>query len=287
MSRMFDRLRHSELAIGTSLITQGPEWIEILGYAGLDFVCIDFMISATDWHQAAEMIRAARLYGVTPWVRLQGYPWRGSSVPDARLPADVLRALAIGAEGVTASVNTAEQVEAILRPASDWHRRAYIWQHDPDRSPLAAHIDEGEEPPIVFPMLESLESVANLESIFRVPGIKAIFLAMGDLTREMGHPFDDRHPDVRSFVARTAALAKQNGVMVFANTMAYLKGTDTPQAAAEAVNWYANAGISVVWLPSPWTVVQRYYEKVLGSVDDQKPSRHPLTVEVAARGRRS
>lgn len=58
---------------------QGDEWVEALGYCGMDFACIDFMITSIDWSHAAHMVRTCNQHEMTPWVRLQSFSWGRSA----------------------------------------------------------------------------------------------------------------------------------------------------------------------------------------------------------------
>ena len=49
MSRLHDRLAARQLATGTIALNHGLEIVELLGYAGLDFVCLDMMVTSPDW----------------------------------------------------------------------------------------------------------------------------------------------------------------------------------------------------------------------------------------------
>ena len=113
MSRMYERYAREQLATGTITLNHGLEFVEVLGYSGLDFICIDLMVTSLDWSEVAQMVLAAKRYQVTPWVRLSTYPWGEQGEMDPGLPAQVSRAFALGAECVLASVNSAAQVKRI------------------------------------------------------------------------------------------------------------------------------------------------------------------------------
>lgn len=266
MSRMFDRIAKGELAIGTVTLTNGPEWVEIMGHVGLDFVCIDMMLTSIDWEGAANMVRAANRYDMTPWIRLQGYPW--SSHFDARTVADVLRALSIGAEAVTMSVDTPEEVAAMLHPGRDWHRRVYIHTWDARGSELEALHDKLERETLISPLIESLGAAKRIDEILSVKGLRAIFLGRGDLSREMGHPGELDHPDMRAFVKKTVELAKQKGVMVITNT----GRQDTPQSIVDGVRWLWETGIQGLWIPDPTYIMCRFYEDTMGLLSRELPT---------------
>jgi 2-keto-3-deoxy-L-rhamnonate aldolase RhmA len=266
MSRMHDRLARGETAIGTLITTHGPELVEIVGYSGLDFACIDLMTTSLDWGDVATMVLAARRYDVTPWVRLPAYPWAGDD-PDPGLAADVLRALAIGAECVMASVNTAEAVELLLRPAENAHRRFYILQGRARQTAEQARLDALEPEHRIFPCLESRSAIDAIDAILAVPGLRQIYLGMGDLTKALGHPGDDRHPEVRAVVAEVVAKAVAKGIVVSANTLGYLgPEADLGQRVAAGVRALADAGVGVVLIPRPAMVVQDFYERTLDLV---------------------
>ena len=270
MSRMDDRIARGELALGTLMTTHGTELVEIVGYSGLDFVCIDLMTTSLDWSDVAGMVLAAKRYEVTPWVRLPAYPWAGDQ-PNPALPAEALRALAIGAECVMASVNTAAGVEQLMRPMENAHRRFYIMQGRADGTPEQGRLDALEPAHRIFPCIESRTAVDNIDAILDVPGLQQIYLGMGDLTKALGHPGEDRHPEVRAIVAEIAAKARARDIVVSANTLGY-KGpeSDLADRIAAGVRVLEDAGVQVVLIPRPAMVVQVFYERTLELI---RPSR--------------
>lgn len=275
MSRMFDRLERDEVAVGTVMLEHGPEWAELIGYAGLDFACIDMMVTSIDWREAADVVRACTRFDVTPWIRLPAFPWGGADI-DPRLPADVLRAISMGFEGVLASVNTANAVAEMLGPLTEGHHRPYLSPKlvvegvTPPRGP-----DDPE--PWIFPLIESLEAIENLEEICKVEGLKAVMLGMGDITRLLKQPHD-RTPEIRKLVTDTVKLATEHDVAVISVSMAAFRheGRDTPESVAEGIEWLHEAGVKVVWTPHMTAVAQRFYERVLATVAQHDPKTRPI-----------
>ena len=246
MSRMFERIEEGRVALGTFMLTSGPEMVEVMGAADLDAVCVDHMVTAIDWGLTADMFRAARQYDMTPWIRLQGYPWHGGAV-DTRTVADVLRAIAVGAEGITISVDTPEQVEAILQPRSDQHRR--IWARGGE-----FHTSH-EADVLIFPMIESLGAARAIDRILDIEGLQGVFLGMGDLSRELGHPRDNEHPEVLEFVGQVVEKTEERGQMVIANT----PYVSQPAEIANSVDILWNLGVKAVWIPYPSYLVRTVY----------------------------
>lgn len=269
---MLEKVEKGELAVGTLVLTHGTEWTELLGYIGFDFVCIDMMVTSLDWHDVAEMVLAAKRYDMTPWVRLSAYPW-GSDL-DGAMPAQVLRALSLGAEVVLASVNTARQVEQMLHPLSNAHRRFYLQQGGGGRTEAQRRFDEAEPSQVVLPLIESPEAVANLDEILKVPGLRMVGLGMGDLTRSLGHPEDVTHPVVGRFVRDIVRKAREHGIVVSANALAPKRGVDLSKATVDGVSSLWESGVQVVCAPRPPLVLQRFYETTFAALRERLPGKY-------------
>ena len=264
MSRMFDRFDKNELAVGTILLAPNREIVEVAGYGGLDFVTLDMMVSPLDWDRAAQLVLAAERFNVTPWLRLSSYPW-GESKVDPSLPAQVLRGLSIGAECVLASVNTAKQVEAMLHPLSNPHRRLYV-RHDAEpRTAAQRAYDEAQSPQWVVPIIESGPALDNLDQLLAVDGLKMIYLGMGDLTKALGKS-DEHDPEVRAAVSDVVSRAKKQDVRIAVNTLGYGPDTDFADQVAGGVKALGDAGVAAALTPRPTLALQRYYEKLLRGV---------------------
>lgn len=266
-TRMFERLEKGELAVGCLTLTTGPEWVELLGHAGLDAVCFDMMITSIDWREAADMVRAANRYNVTPWVRLPSFPWDRTT---PFIPTEnVVRALSIGAEVVTVSLDTPEEVEATLKPADDHHRRIYIQGKEYDewlegKASVAEHT-------LIAPLLESLGAVKKMEEIFAIKDLRAVWLGMGDLCTLLGHPGHPEHPEIRAFIKSSVELGKKHGVMVFVNT----GRKDTEEPMVEQAAWLWEIGVKFVLVTYPTYIAQRFYERMLGSLRDRAAKTEP------------
>lgn len=261
MSRMFERLGRSELAVGAFWLFPSPELVEIAGFAGLDFACMDMMFTSMGWETVAQMIRAARQHNMTPMVRLQGYPWAGQA--DASRIADAARALSIGAEGVILSVDSPEEVEAVLKVARDEHRLVYIHRqhHFTDHAAWQAYEDRLARETLIMPLVESPGAARQLEAILSVEGVRGIFLGMGDLSRALGHANDRDHPEVRAFVRRAIELARRRDVWVFVNA----GRKDSLPDLVKDVAQLRELGVSAVFINYGF-IFQRIYERSLAMI---------------------
>jgi 2-keto-3-deoxy-L-rhamnonate aldolase RhmA len=255
---MFERLRRDELAVGTIFLTHGPEWIELAGHMGFDLAIIDMMFTSIDWDSAAHMIRAASRYEMTPWVRLQSYPWSAGGV-DGRALADTARAFALGAEVVTISLDEPAHIAALLE-VKDWHRHVHIYD-----SPKG--IDEREV--LLVPQLESLGAIERADEIMALPGLRAVWLGLGDLSRALGHPGEPDHPDVRRVIERIVRLGVQHGVRVVSNA-----GRRYDHSTADTLastRWLHDLGVRVAIVPYFTLIVQRYYDETMRALRAEFP----------------
>ena len=83
------RLRGGEAVIGSFCNVPSPEAVEILGWAGLDFVIIDAEHGPADLETVTNMVRGAEASGTTPIVRVA-----------MNEPQNILRHLDSGAQGL-------------------------------------------------------------------------------------------------------------------------------------------------------------------------------------------
>jgi len=265
---MHDRLAAGQLATGTITLNHGLEIVELLGYSGLDFVCIDMMVTSLDWSEVATMVLAARAYNVTPWVRLSTFPW-GTGEDDPGLPSNVLKAFAVGAECVLASVNSASQVERLQQTIEHSHRRFYIRQGGLGRTYVQKKLDAAEAELRFVPIIESVHAIKNIDAILAVPDLKMIYMGMGDLTKALGYPGQDRHPEVVVAIKHIVEEAAKRKVVVCANALGYQHGAELSGLIAETADSLWQAGVRAVLMPRPTQVIQNFYESTLSQVRER------------------
>ena len=100
-----EKMLRGEKTLGTFMEMGTATVAECLGLAGLDYLIIDTEHGAFDPLSALDFIRAAKLYGVTPFARVQ----------EISRPA-ILKLLDAGAMGlIIPDVKTPEEAEEIVR----------------------------------------------------------------------------------------------------------------------------------------------------------------------------
>lgn len=179
MARVRDGINGGTL--GTWIKLSSPESVEIMAYAGFDFVVIDLEHTTLDLGAASTHIAMARALGVDPLVR----------VPDHGLSV-IQRVLDAGAAGVVVPhVDTVEQARAVVRATcfpprgdrgSGGTSRAGRW----GLLPRADYLDYGNEQALCVVQLESEVAIRNTREILALDGIGAAFVGTADLSMSMG-----------------------------------------------------------------------------------------------------
>lgn len=183
-----------------------PLVVEMIGYAGYDFVILDTEHVGVDPETLENMIRAAECAGITPLVR----------VPSAA-PEPILRALDSGAQGIVVARvghrRTAEQAVA----ASRYHplgTRGISGGRTTGFGTiaLADYLALANREIAVVAMIEDRDGVANIDEIASVPGIDLVLEGAIDLSQSLGVPGDAQHPAVQQALQHVAARCREHRV---------------------------------------------------------------------------
>ncbi len=167
--------------LGMLMASTDPSLVEILGYAGFDFVLIDNEHGPIDPVIATQMVRSAELSGLLPLVRIvENDPALISKMLDAGVRGIVLTH-AESAEGVAAAIQATRFAPHGPRGwCPSTHAGRYSIEYWSRRS------DELTGEIRVMPLIESVRGVENLEEILDVPGVECILFGPGDLSHELG-----------------------------------------------------------------------------------------------------
>lgn len=167
-----------------------PLLVEMLGYAGYDFVVLDLEHAGPNPETLENLIRAAECCGVTPLVRVPG------AQPDI-----ILRVLDAGAHGVVVPhVSCAEEARAAVR-ASRYHplgTRGISGGRTTGFGTLslADYMALANTEILVAVMIEDREGVEAIDQILSVEGIDLVIEGAIDLSQSYGVPAQAQHPEV-------------------------------------------------------------------------------------------
>ena len=223
------KLAEGKFVFGTTVGIPSAGVVEVLGYAGLDFVTIDAEHGPMDISTVEALVRGADAADIEAFVRLQHND-----------EADIARYLDIGVMGVQIPhVDTAEDARAAVQ-ASKYHPlgmrgMAFARAARYDLSPegRAQHMESSNRETMVICQVESKEAVANLSELLTVEGVDAFFIGPSDLSQSLGYPAQRHHPVVKETIERTIAQ------IIAAGKVPGLPGIDMEMAVALGVRFIA------------------------------------------------
>ncbi len=167
-----------------------PAFIEVMGYAGFDYVILDMEHGPVDKSLLQNLIRAADISGVLPIVR----------VPENSLQS-VSAALDLGAGGVQVpQVDSAESVRKVIdickfAPIGNRGVCRFVRAADYSSMDKTEYFKKSNDSILVI-QLEGVKALNNLEEIISVKGIDVIFIGPYDLSQSLGVPGDVENPKV-------------------------------------------------------------------------------------------
>ena len=160
---------------------------ECLGLSGLDYMIIDTEHGAFDPLSALDFIRSAKLYGVTPFARVQ----------EISRPA-ILKLLDAGAMGlIVPCVNSVQDAADIVsygkyapmggRGVAGSAGTGY-WYEDYAQHGLESYFEVSNRETMLIPQCETLGCLEHIEEIAAMEGVDGIFVGPFDLSTAMGIP---------------------------------------------------------------------------------------------------
>ncbi|MGQ9616287.1 MAG: HpcH/HpaI aldolase family protein [Spirochaetota bacterium] len=209
--------------------TSDPALIEIMGYAGFDFVIIDLEHGPVSVETSQNLIRAAQIGGLLPIVR----------VKEGNLSV-IKEVLDIGAGGVQVpqvrSQDDAKNAVQAARFAPQGMRGVcrFVRAARYSAEEQFKYFKEANEA-ILIVQVEGKESIECLEEILSVEGIDVVFIGPYDLSQSLGLTGRVDHPEVVKKMREINETCLKKGVVV---------GTfvDTPE---DARRWI-DAGIRYI-----------------------------------------
>ena len=206
-NRMKEKILRGEPALGCSVMFPSPQVVEMLGYAGFDWVLIDCEHGSIGPGDVEVMAMAADAAGITPIARprtnsasdIQGVMDRGVmgvQVPHVNTAEDARRAVA----AVKFGPGAARGLAAGTRP-DNWGLGSKM----PD---FAARANAQS---LVCVQLEHAEALKNIDAILAVDGVDVFFIGPSDLSQSMGYPGNPKEPVVAKAIEDALARIRSAG----------------------------------------------------------------------------
>ena len=176
-------LKEGKNVFGPFMKFTDPAAVEIMGFAGFDFVIIDAEHGPISMENAQNMIRAAESVNITPIIRV------GNN--DESL---ILRALDIGAQGIEIpQINSkSDAVRAVksvkYSPQGERGVCRYVRAANYSSMDKFKYFESANKETMIIAHIEGVEGINNLDEILSVSGIDVIFIGPYDLSQSLGIP---------------------------------------------------------------------------------------------------
>lgn len=200
--------------LGTFFELASGNVAECIGLSGLDYLIIDNEHGPHNPETTLEFVRAAKLYGITPFARAN----------EISRPA-ILKLLDAGAMGlIIPCVKTVGEVEKIIeygkyaplgaRGVGATAGSGY-WYEDYAQHGLEHYFTVSNRETMLLPQCETAECLDNIEEIVKVDGIDGIFVGPFDLSTALGKPGEFGDPVVRDAIQHVQKVCKSAGKFSF------------------------------------------------------------------------
>ncbi len=204
---MKEKFAAGEAAFGVSVMFPSPQIVEMIAYAGFDWVLIDCEHGSIGLSDVEVMAMAADASGITAIAR-----------PKSNSSADIQAVMDRGVKGVQVPhVNTREDAERAVQAVKfgPGAGRGLAAGTRPDRWGLGAKmtdfVEAANATSLVCVQIEHEAAVRNVDELLKVDGIDVYFIGPSDLSQSMGHPGNAKAEPVAVAIDQTLAKIRDAG----------------------------------------------------------------------------
>ena len=178
-----EALMNGKAVFGPFLKITDPAVVEIMGFAGFDFVIIDQEHGPISVQSAQNMIRAAESVNINPIIRVANN--------DESL---ILRALDIGAQGIeipqiNCKSDALRAVNSVkYSPQGDRGVCRYVRAANYSSMDKFKYFECANKETMIIIHIEGVKGINNLDEILSVSGIDIVFIGPYDLSQSLGIP---------------------------------------------------------------------------------------------------
>lgn len=242
-NRLKEMIRSGQIPLGMEYVSGSLRILEIIGWAGFDFVQLDMEHSCFDFSDIEMQVRTAEGVGLAPVVRVM-----------ENTDANILRVLETGAASIVIpQVRSAEEVRSALeatRYAPAGNSDAPAGRRGMCPVTRAARFCEEEwedyirwveEEILLIPLIENEEALNDVEAICSVPGIDVIGFGSGDLGQCLGAGARGlADPVVQEAFHHVLDVAKRTNTVLSA--MPHITTGDTPEDTLRTIQELIDLG---------------------------------------------
>ncbi|MEE8322875.1 MAG: aldolase/citrate lyase family protein [Candidatus Bathyarchaeia archaeon] len=222
MSTIKDKLKAGKTVIGTTASLRSP--VAFLADAGFDFILFDTQHSPVDIKELQPQIQATKGRNAIPIIRV-----------GRNDPALICYALDIGAKGIIVPmVNTKEETVNMVKwckyPFEGVRSSAGMKGDWGEFKNYREYMDAFNEQILVVPMIETMESLSNIEEIVSVPGVDVLLVGPSDLSINLDVTLDYLNPKYQNTLDKIADACENAGVVP---GIYFIPGGQDPSAFVE------------------------------------------------------
>lgn len=240
MNVVKDVLKAGKTAIGTTASLKNP--VGLLADAGFDFILFDTQHLSVEIKELQPQIQAMKGKRASPIIRV--------GTNDQAL---ICYALDIGARGIIVPmVNTKEEAIAAVQwckyPPEGKRSNAGKRGEWGEFENYSEYMSAVNEELLIIPMIETMESMNNIEEILAVPGVDVLLVGPSDLSINLGLTLDYLNPKYQEALDNVVSACENAGVFP---GMYFIPGGQDPSGFVErgfkffTLSWcrWATAGI--------------------------------------------
>ena len=204
-----EALKNGKTVLGPFLKLTDPAVVEVMGFAGFDFVIIDQEHGPISIQNTQNMIRAAESVGITPVVRV-----------NKNEETSILRTLDIGAQGIQIpQINNKENAINAVKsvkysPQGERGVCRYVRAANYSSMDKYKYFEYANQETIIISHIEGVEGINNLEEILSVPELDVIFIGPYDLSQSLGIPGKVNDPLVIEKMKEVIKKCKKRNIAV-------------------------------------------------------------------------
>ena len=212
------KMQQGRRCVGTFSHISSEIAIEGLAYAGMDFVIIDGEHGTVGAETVQKLVRAAKLHGMTPFVRVRDCS-RGA----------VLSMLEAGTHGIVVpQINTLDEVRSLVENSRYYpqgSRGVFLGSNggygfaEFAEQGLQNYFDVCNRETLIFPQCETKGCLESIEEIAMLPGVDGIFIGPYDLSVALGIPGQFEAAEFKAAMERIKAAVKAAGKLLITYTV--------------------------------------------------------------------
>jgi len=194
VNRVKQDLKEGKTVVGAFDMIPSPDFVEMIGHAGFDFVILDTEHGRFSIENLEHCIRAAESVDLPPLVR----------VPNN--PSMILHTLEAGCLGIQVPmVSSKEDALAVVKnaryaPLGEKGMAFFTRLGNWGTRGVEKSMELANEEVLVIIQIEGMKGVENLSEILTVEGIDVVFIGPMDLSQSLKVPGQVRHPKVQETI---------------------------------------------------------------------------------------